>query len=55
MTKTLYDPEIEKRGIEKGIKSAIEKLLLSGMDAEKIASILDVDICLVKEILNKLG
>ncbi|WP_300887441.1 hypothetical protein [uncultured Clostridium sp.] len=59
MTKTLYDPEVEKRGIEKGIekgiKSAIEKLLLSGMDAEKIASILDVDICLVKEILNKLG
>ncbi|WP_300902326.1 hypothetical protein [uncultured Clostridium sp.] len=59
MTKTLYDPEVEKRGIEKGIekgiKSAIEKLLLSGMDAEKIANILDVDICLVREILNKLG
>lgn len=55
MTKTLYDPEIEKRGIEKGIKSAIEKLLLSGMDAEKIASILDVDICLVKEISEKLN
>lgn len=59
MTKTLYDPEVEKRGIEKGIekgiKSAIEKLLLSGMDAEKIASILDVDICLVKEISEKLN
>ena len=58
MTKTLYDPEVEKRGIEKGIekerREVIEKLLLSGMDAEKIASILDVDICLVKEILNKL-
>lgn len=59
MTKTLYDPEVEKKGIEKGIekgiKSAIEKLLLSGMDAEKIASILDVDICLVKEISEKLN
>ncbi len=58
MTKTLYDPEVEKRGIEKGIekgiKSAIEKLLLSGMEAEKIASILDVDICLVREISEKL-
>lgn len=54
MTKTLYDPEVEKRGIEKGIKSAIEKLLLSGMEAEKIASILDVDICLVRGISEKL-
>lgn len=54
MTKTLYDPEVEKRGIEKGIKSAIEKLLLSGMDAEKIASILDVDICLIRKISEKL-
>ena len=58
MTKTLYDPEVEKRGIEKGreegIKSAIEKLLLSGMEAEKIASILDVDICLVREISERL-
>lgn len=59
MTKTLYDPEVEKRGIEKGrqevIEKVTEKLLLSGMEAEKIASILDVDICLVKEILNKLN
>lgn len=59
MTKTLYDPEVEKRGIEKGIekgiKSAIEKLLLSGMEAEKIASILDVDICLVRKISERLN
>ncbi len=55
MTKTLYDPEVEKRGREKEREEVIEKLLLSGMDVEKIASILDVDICLVKEILNKLG
>ena len=71
MTKTLYDPELEKRVFEKGFKEGfekgfkegrekvrgqvIEKLLLSGMDAEKIASILDVDICLVKEISEKLN
>lgn len=59
MTKTLYDPEVEKRGREEGrqevIEEVIEKLLLSGMDIEKIASILDVDICLVKEILNNLN
>lgn len=54
MTKTLYDPEVEKRGIEKGIQSAIEKLLLSGMNVEKIASILDVDICLVRKISKRL-
>lgn len=84
MTKTLYDPEVEKRalekafekrvfgsefekrvfekafkegfekGFEKGIKSAIEKLLLSGMEAEKIAKILYVDICLVREISERL-
>lgn len=58
MTKTLYDPEVEKRGIEKGIekgiKSAIEKLLLSGMEAEEVANILDVDICLVRGISEKL-
>lgn len=54
MTKTLYDPEVEKRGREKGRQEVIEKLLLSGMEAEKIASILDVDICLVREISEKL-
>ncbi|OSA88198.1 UNVERIFIED_ORG: hypothetical protein B2H93_18775 [Clostridium botulinum] len=25
MTKTLYDPEVEKRGIEKGIEKGMEK------------------------------
>ena len=54
MTKTLYDPEVEKRGIEKGRQEVIEKLLLSGMEAEKIANILDVDICLVREISERL-
>ena len=27
MTKTLYDPEVEKRGIEKGFKQSILELL----------------------------
>lgn len=71
MTKTLYDPEVEKRGFEKGFKEGfekgfkegrekvrgqvIEKLLLSGMEAEKIAKILYVDICLVREISERLN
>ena len=44
-----------EEGREEGRMFVIEKLLLSGMDVEKIASILDVDICLVKEILNNLN
>ncbi|WP_304576472.1 hypothetical protein [uncultured Clostridium sp.] len=67
MTKTLYDPEVEKRGIEKGIKqgieqgreqgikSAIEKMLLKGMKETDVANILDTDISLVKEILKKIN
>jgi len=67
MTKTLYDPEVEKRGIEKGIKqgikqgreqgikSAIEKMLLKGMKEADVANILDTDISLVKEILKKIN
>lgn len=63
MTKTLYDPEVEKRGIEKGIKqgreqgikSAIEKMLLKGMDAKDVANILDTDMSLVNEVLKNLN
>ena len=55
MTKTLYDPEVEKKGREKEREEVIEKLLLSGMNIEKIASILDVDICLVREISERLN
>ncbi len=67
MTKTLYDPEVEKRGIEKGIKqgikqgreqgikSAIEKMLLKGMKEADVANIPDTDISLVKEILKKIN
>lgn len=66
MTKTLYDPEFEKRVFEKAFKEAfekgrqevrgqaIEKLLLSGMEAEEVASILDIDICLIRKISERL-
>ena len=36
MTKTLYDPEVEKRGIEKGIKQGIEQGVEKGRNMEKI-------------------
>ena len=32
MTKTLYDPEVEKRGIEKGIKQGIEEGIKQGIE-----------------------
>ena len=59
MTKTLYDPEVEKRGIEKGIEKgieqAIEKMLIKGMESEMISNILDVDINLVLKIKKTLS
>lgn len=59
MTKTLYDPEVEKRGIkkgiEKGIEQAIEKMLIKGMESEMISNILDVDINLVLKIKKTLS
>lgn len=36
MTKTLYDSEVEKRGIEKGIKQGIEQGVEKGRNMEKI-------------------
>lgn len=59
MTKTLYDPEVEKRGIkkgiEKGIEQAIEKMLINGMGSEMISNILDVDINIVLKIKKTLS
>lgn len=59
MTKTLYDPEVEKRGIKKGIENgieqAIEKMLIKGMESEMISNILDVDINLVLKIKKTLS
>ena len=55
MVRTLYDPEVEKRGIEKEkIEGRIEeklqnaKNLLDVLDDEIIASKLDLDIEVVK-------
>lgn len=36
MTKTLYDPEVEKRGIEKGIQQGIEKGIQQGIIDERL-------------------
>ena len=51
MTKTLYDPEVEKRGIEKGIKQGIEEGIKQGVEkgrnmekiknAKKLLDVLD--------------
>lgn len=53
MTKTLYDPEVEKRGIEKGkmdatIKNA--KSLLDVLDDKTIAEKLEIDEAIVKQL-----
>ena len=57
MIKTLYDPEVEKRGIEKGkIEGKMEEKLqnarnlLDVLDDEIIASKLDLDIEVVKSL-----
>ena len=65
MIRTLYDPEVEKRGIQKGIKQGREegikqgkiaatlecaKKLLNKLDDEDIASTLELDIEVVKKI-----
>ncbi|MGN1032760.1 MAG: hypothetical protein ACI4PU_04800, partial [Intestinibacter sp.] len=53
MTKTLYDPEVEKRGIEKGrnmekIKNA--KKLLDVLDDKTISEKLELDESIVKSL-----
>ena len=69
MTKSLYDPEVEKKGIEKGIeqgikqgmKEATEKkeveivlnMLVEGLDEETISKFTKIDIQKVKEIIKK--
>lgn len=66
MTKTLYDPEVEKRGIEKGIQKGLEKgiiegsmqkeveiilnMLGQGLDDEMISKLTNVDIDKVRQI-----
>ena len=65
MTKSLYDPEVEKKGIEKGIeqgmKQGIEKkeveivlnMLGEGLDEATISKFTKIDIEKVKEIIKK--
>ena len=61
MTKSLYDPEVEKKGIEKGIEQGIEKrdaeivlnMLGEGLNEETISKLTKIDIEKVKEIIKK--
>ena len=61
MTKTLYDPEVEKRGIEKGIQQGIQqgiiderlknaKNLLDILDDETISIKLNLELETVKKL-----
>lgn len=53
MTKTLYDPEVEKKGFEQGVlatKIENAKNLLDLLDDETISSKLDLDIEIVKKL-----
>ena len=57
MTKSLYDPEVEKKGIEKGIEQGHEEIVLNmfgqGLDEATISKFTKLDIEKVKEITKK--
>ena len=65
MTKSLYDPEVEKKGIEKGFEKGIEKgieknqveivlnMLGEGLDEATISRFTKIDIERVREIIKK--
>ena len=61
MTKSLYDPEVEKKGIKKGIEKGIEKnqveivlnMLGEGLDEATISRFTKIDIERVREIIKK--
>ena len=69
MTKSLYDPEVEKKGIEKGIEQGIKhgmkegtekkeveivlNMLGEGLDEATISKFTKIDIEKVKEIIKK--
>lgn len=53
MTKTLYDPEVEKKGFEQGVlasKLETAKNLLDILDDETISSKINLDIEIVKKL-----
>ena len=57
MTKSLYDPEVEKKGIEKGIEQQQSEIVLNmlgeGLDEATISKFTKIDIEKVKEIIKK--
>ena len=69
MTKSLYDPEVEKKGIEKGIEQGIKQgmkegtekkeveivlnMLGEGLDEATISKFTKIDIQKVKKIIKK--
>ena len=57
MTKSLYDPEVEKKGIKKGIeKNQVEivlNMLGEGLDEATISRFTKIDIERVREIIKK--
>ena len=61
MTRTLYDPAVELRGIEKGIEKGednaikISAAIIKGMDVEQIAEKFNVTIEKVNKIKQQLG
>ena len=56
MTKSLYDPEVEKKGIEKGIEQNQAEIVLNmlgeGLDEATISKFTKIDIEKVKEIIK---
>ena len=57
MTKSLYDPEVEKKGIEKGIEKNQAEIVLNmlgeGLDEATISRFTKIDIEKVREIIKK--
>ena len=53
MTKTLYDPEVEKRGIEKGKIETAKNMIKEGLDVVLISKCTGLDIELIKKLMNK--
>ena len=56
MTKTLYDPAVEQRGIEKGIQKGIEKVVINMLKKGKsIEDIIEVTELPFEKILELKG
>lgn len=57
MTKSLYDPEVEKKGIEKGIEKNQAEIVLNmlgeGLDEATISRFTKINIEKVREIIKK--